>query len=80
MRCGEAAGRKVKRGGDGEGQALQGFVHVFKGVFGLLEEAIDDAFAEVALILIVVHFDYLFEGGDIDFLAGGIDLRERIGL
>ena len=63
-----------------KGRALQGFVHVPKGGFGLLEESIDDAFAEVALILIVVHFDDLFKGGDVDFLAGGIDLRERIGL
>lgn len=46
----------------------------------MLEEAIDDASAEVAVILIVVHFNYLFEGGDIDFLAGRVDLRERIGL
>ena len=78
--CGEAAGCKVRREEDGEGQALQGFIHVLKGGFGLLEEAIDDASAEVAVILIVVHFNYLFEGGDINLLAGGIDLREWIGL
>lgn len=70
----------VKREKDGKGQALQGFVHVLKGGFSLLEKSIDDSFAEVALILIIVHFDYLFEGGDIDVLAGRVDLRERIGL
>jgi hypothetical protein len=44
-------------------------VHLVKSAVGLLEEVKDDAPAEFSLILIIVHFENLLEGCDIDVVA-----------
>lgn len=49
--------------GRGEGGTLQVVVHFFKGAFGLREEVVDYALAELALVFVVVHFENLEDRG-----------------
>lgn len=55
-------------GGWGE-EALQVCVHFLESALGLLEEIVDDALAELALLFIVVHFENLLKGCGVDVLA-----------
>jgi hypothetical protein len=47
-------------------------VHLHKGALGLGKEVVDDALAELALNLVLVHFENLLEGRGVDavFCAG----------
>ena len=44
-------------------------IHLLESGVGLLEEAIDDAFTEFSLIVILVQFQNLLEGGQVDTIA-----------
>jgi len=50
-------------------QNVQGVLHLDKGLLGLLKEAKDNGLAELALILVVIHLQDLFEGEGIDAVA-----------
>ena len=41
-------------------------VHFCESALRLVEEAVHDALAEVALVLIIVHLEDLLEGGGVD--------------
>jgi hypothetical protein len=43
----------------GSGLYIQVFFHLSEGRFGLVEEVEDDACAELSLVFIVIHFEYL---------------------
>lgn len=45
-------------------------VHFLEGRVGLGEEVVDDALAELALVLIVVHLENLLKGGGVDGIFG----------
>lgn len=57
----------------GTGENLHGLFHLLKGAVSLLEESINNAFAEFPLT-IIVHLQNLLEGGGIDdvFILGQI--------
>lgn len=44
--------------------------HLVEGAFSLLEKVEDNALAELALVLIVVHLENLLKGGRVDGVAG----------
>jgi len=45
---------------------VQILLHLIKRALGLLEEAVDNAAAELPVIVLVVHIQYLLEGGGVD--------------
>ena len=55
-------------GAQGEGR-LQTLFHLLESSFGLIEEAEDDAAGELAVFLVVVHFEDLLEGHGVDAVA-----------
>jgi hypothetical protein len=46
----------------GQGWRLHAGIHLDKGALGLGEEVVDDALAELALVLVLVHFENLLKG------------------
>ncbi len=52
------------------GAHSQLLVHLLEGLVCLAEEVIDDAFAELALDLVLVHLENLLKGGWVDLVFG----------
>ena len=48
---------------------LQSLIHADKCRFGLVKESKYDTLREVALILVVIHLEYLLEGRNVDAVA-----------
>ncbi len=44
-------------------------VHFLKGALSLLKEVVHDALAKLALVLVVVHLEYLLERGGVDVIS-----------
>ena len=53
--------------GGGHSQLL---VHLLEGLVCLAEEIVDDAFAKLALFLVLVHLEDLLKGGRVDLVLG----------
>jgi hypothetical protein len=49
--------------------SLQCIVHLGKGLLSLLKETKDNRPTELAVVLIVVHFQDLFKGQDVNAVA-----------
>ena len=45
-----------------KGQNVHLLIHAVKGTFCLCEEVIDDTFAKLAHVVIIVHLEYLVKG------------------
>ncbi len=60
----------LKGGGGGGFGNLQGRVHLLEGAVRLAKEVIDDAFAEFALAVVVVHLEDLLESVCVDDVFG----------
>lgn len=64
----------------GGGAYLQSLAHLIEGALGLVEEPVDDALAEVAVV-VVVHLEDLFKGRLVDaFIHLGEGRRRLLGL
>ena len=51
-------------------------VHLLEGLVGLAKEVVDDAFAELALVLVLVHLENLLKGGWVDLVLGARDRHD----
>lgn len=55
-----------------ERKGSQAIIHVFECVLRLVEEAVHDSVTEVSVVLVIVHLEYLLEGGGVDVFARGV--------